>query len=163
MPRPVKTTGRFVALALALVVLLPACTNDGNGGNGNPNGTGPTGTGATGGPGDGGPTPVTTGPPGAGTYEYVNAGLRVVVTIDGTDGTMEVDNGTERDLPDPDFYILDARDGTEIEGEVTDPAPIPAGERATFAISFEGIEVRNIGLLVLLFGSDNYGAFVRTA
>jgi hypothetical protein len=155
-----KPTVRFVALALALAALLAACTDDGNGGEP----TGPSATGGTGNTTGGvGPTPVTTGPAARGTYEYVNAGLRVIVEIDGTEGTMEVENGTERELPDPDFYILDARDGTEIEGEVAEPAPTPAGETVTFAISFEGIEVRNIGLLVLLFGTDNYGAFVRTA
>lgn len=159
MPRPVKPTVRFIALALALAALLGACTDDGNGGSPTGPGTGGTGNTADG----GGPTPVTTGPAARGTYEYVNAGLRVIVEIDGTDGTMEVDNGTERELEPPDFYILDARDGTEIEGEVAEPAPTPAGETATFAISFEGIDVRNIGLLVLLFGTDNYGAFVRTA
>lgn len=157
MPRPVKTTVRFVALALMLATLFASCTDDGTGGN-------PTGTGGTGNTSGGvGPTPVTTGPAARGTYEYVNAGLRVVVEIDGTDGTMEVQNGTDHDLPEPDFYILDARDGTEIDGEVAEPAPTPEGDTATFAISFEGIEVRNIGLLVLLFGTDNYGAFVRTA
>lgn len=154
-----KPTVRFVALALALAALVAACTDDGIGGD--PTGPGTGGTGNT--TGGVGPTPVTTGPAARGTYEYVNAGLRVIVEIDGTEGTMEVENGTERELPDPDFYILDARDGTEIEGEVAEPAPTPAGESATFAISFEGIEVRNIGLLVLLFGTDNYGAFVRTA
>jgi hypothetical protein len=157
MPRPVKPTVRFIALALALATLLAACTDEGTAGK-------PTGTGGTGNTtGVVGPTPVTTGPAARGTYEYVNAGLRVVVEIDGTEGTMEVDNGTERELEPPDFYILDARDGTEIDGEVAEAAPTPAGETATFAISFEGIEVRNIGLLVLLFGADNYGAFVRTA
>lgn len=162
MPRPVKTTGRFIAL-VAVAALLTGCTGGSDGGNPNGEGTGPSGTGPSGG--DGGPTPVetTTGPPGTGTYEYVNAGLRVVVNIDGTEGTMDVDNGTDHELSDPDFYILDARDGSEIDGEVADPAPIPAGEEATFGISFEGVEVRNIGLLVLLFGTDNYGAFVRTA
>lgn len=161
MPRPVKPTVRFIALALALALaaLLAACTDDGGGGE--PTGPGTGGTGNT--TGGVGPTPVTTGPAARGTYEYVNAGLRVVVEIDGTEGTMEVENGTDHDLPEPDFYILDARDGTQIDGEVAEPAPTPAGETATFAISFEGIEVRNIGLLVLLFGTDNYGAFVRTA
>jgi hypothetical protein len=154
-----KPTVRFVALALVLAALLAACTDDGNGGEPTGPGTGGTGT-TTGGV---GPTPVTTGPAARGTYEYVNAGLRVIVEIDGTEGTMEVENGTDRELEPPDFYILDARDGTEIEGEVAEPAPTPGGETATFAISFEGIEVRNIGLLVLLFGTDNYGAFVRTA
>jgi hypothetical protein len=159
MPRPVKPTVRFIALALALAGLLASCTGDGDGGDATGPGTG--GTGPT--TGSVGPAPVTTGPAARGTYEYVNAGLRVVVEIDGTEGTMEVENGTERDLESPDFYILDARDGTEIEGEVAEPEPTPAGETATFDISFEGIEVRNIGLLVLLFGTDNYGAFVRTA
>jgi hypothetical protein len=158
MPRPVKRTVRFIALALALVALLSACTDDGDGGE--PTGPG-GGTGNT--TGGVGPTPVTTGPAARGTYEYVNAGLRVVVEIDGVEGTMEVENGTDHDLPDPDFYILDARDGTEIEGEVAEADSIPAGQTVTFDISFEGIEVRNIGLLVLLFGTDNFGAFVRTA
>jgi len=67
-----------------------------------------------------GPSPGTTGPAAGGTYEYVNAGLRVVVQIDGTEGTMEVDNGTDRELDPPGFYILDARDGTEIDGEKAD-------------------------------------------
>jgi hypothetical protein len=44
-----------------------------------------------------------------------------------------------------------------------DAAPVPAGQTATFDAAFEGVEVRNIGLLILLFGRDNYGAFVRTA
>jgi hypothetical protein len=150
MPRPVKPTRQFVAFALALALLVAACTGNGDEGNGN-GGTGGTGTGATGD--DGGPTPVEGGPALVGTYEYVNAGLRVVVRIDGTD----------RELPRPDLYILDARDGTEIQVGVVDPAPIPAGETGTFDATFEGIEVRNIGLLILLFGRDNYGAFVRTA
>lgn len=162
MPRPVQPTRRFVASALGLALLLAACTGDGNGTNdGATNGNGGTGPGATGD--DGGPTPVQTGPPSSGTYEYANAGLRVVVQIDGNEGTMFVDNGTEHELPRPDLYILDARDGTEIGVDVADPAPVPAGETGTFDVAFEGIEVRNIGLLILLFGRDNYGAFVRTA
>jgi hypothetical protein len=87
----------------------------------------------------------------------------VTIEIDGTQGTMEVDNGTDRELPEPDFYILDARDGHEIEGEVTSPAPVAAGGSETFAVSFEGIEVAEIGAIALLFGADNYGLFVRTA
>jgi hypothetical protein len=160
MPRPVKPTRRFVAFALGFSLLVAACTGNGDGSNGN-GGTGVIGTAPTGD--DGGPTPVEGGPALVGTYEYVNAGLRVVVRIDGSEGTMEVDNGTDRELPRPDLYILDARDGTEIEVGVVDPAPIPAGETGTFDATFEGIEVRNIGLLILLFGRDNYGAFVRTA
>ena len=41
--------------------------------------------------------------------------------------------------------------------------PVAAGERATFDVRLDGITVDDIGLLVLLFGADDYGAFVRTA
>lgn len=156
-----KTTGRFAALVVVLLVALAACTGDGEDGDGGP---GPTNATAGSGPeADTGPTPVQGGPATRGTYEYVNGPLRVVLRIDGTTGTMEVDNGTDRELPRPDFYLLDARDGSEIEGEVDTPAPVPAGDTGTFDVSFEGIEVREIGAVVLLFGPDNYGLFVRTA
>lgn len=160
MPRLMKTTRVVLALVAGLAMLLAACTggdDGGNGGNGDP--TGPTGqTGQTG----GGPTPVQSGSATAGTYEYENAGLHVVLDIEGTAGTMQVDNGTDRELPRPDFYIIwgDSRD--QVEGEVTNAAPIPAGETSTFDISFEGIQVGEIGAIALLFGQDNFGLFVRT-
>jgi hypothetical protein len=44
-----------------------------------------------------------------------------------------------------------------------DSAPVAAGESATFDVRLDDITVDDIGLLVLLFGADNYGAFVRTA
>ncbi len=162
-----KPTGRVLAFALviALAIALAACTS-GDGGDGEPSG----GTGGTGGTGvsgttggDVGPTPVVSGAATSGTYEYDNAGLHVVIDIDGTSGAMEVDNGTDSELPGPGFYILDARDGHEIDGEVTDPQPIAAGATQSFDISFSGIEVKEIGAIALLFGSDNYGLFVRTA
>jgi hypothetical protein len=160
MPRPVEPTRRSIALALLAMLFLSACTGGDGGSNGNGATGEPTGpTGAT----NGGPTPIEGGPATSGTYEYVNAGLHVTITIEGNEGTMEVENGTDRELPRPDFYILDARDGTEISGDVVDAQPIPAGDTATFDIAFEGVEVRNIGLLILLFGDDNYGASVRTA
>lgn len=157
-----KTTGRFIALALLASVVAGGCTGDDDGGEptggtaGGTGGSGPTS-------GETGPTPVPSGPPTIGTYEYVNAGLRVILRIEGTEGTLEVRNETERELPRPDFYILHALDATRIEGDVATPEPIPAGETATFDIAFEGIRVRDIGAIALLFGEDNYGLFVRTA
>ena len=124
--------------------------------------------------GDGGPTGSTgasstseaptlaqsfTGAPGTATYEYANEGLLVTVDLDGSDGTLEVENDSEHDLDPPGLYVEDAVDGHEIDGEVVDSAPVGAGESATF----DDITVDDIGLLVLLFGADNYGAFVRTA
>jgi hypothetical protein len=47
-----------------------------------------------------------------------------------------------------------------VEGTVQSPAAISDGETATFDVTFEGIQVHNIGLVILLLGADNYGAFV---
>jgi hypothetical protein len=156
-----QPTGRFIALALILLVLAGACTDDGGGGGEPPTGgTGPTTETGD----DGGPTPVQSAGPGdRGTYEYANAGLRVILRIDGTAGTMEIRNDTGRELGRPDFYLLDARDGQEFPGDVSAGAPIPAGETATFDIAFSGIAVRDVGAIALLLGRDNYGLFVRTA
>ncbi|HZD16522.1 MAG TPA: hypothetical protein VE669_00115 [Actinomycetota bacterium] len=155
-----KTTGRPLALAFAALLVLGSCTGGGTDGQTGPSGA-TAGTGATG---ETGPTPAQTfsGPPGTAVYSYANAGLEVELDIDGNEGTLEVDNGTGRELPPPGFYLLDARDGSRIDGEVTDPAPIPDGRTAAFDVSFTGVEVRNIGLVILLLGQDNYGAFVRT-
>lgn len=160
MPRPMKTTGRLLALSLVIVLAtaLSACTGDDGDGDGD--GTGPSGavTGAT-----GGPTPVVSGSATSGTYEYVNAGLRVILRLDGDGGTLEVENGSGHELGRPGFYILGAIDGAEFDGDVAAAAAIPDGETATFDVSFEGIQVGDIGAIALLFGEDNYGLFVRTA
>ncbi|HEY3213663.1 MAG TPA: hypothetical protein VGL16_10740 [Actinomycetota bacterium] len=153
-----KPTGRLVAL-LSLVIALGACTGGDGGGEGGPTGsTGPSTTGEV-------PTPAEsfTGAPGTATYEYANEGLLVTVDLDGSDGTLEVENDSQHDLDPPGLYVEDAVDGHEIDGEVLASAPVPAGESATFDVTLDDITVDDIGLLVLLFGADNYGAFVRTA
>jgi hypothetical protein len=154
MPRPMKPTGRLVAL-LCLAIALGGCTGGDGGSTGS---TGPTTTTVI-------PTPAQTftGAPGTATYEYANEGLLVTVDLDGSDGTLEVENDSEHDLGPPGLYVEDAVDGHEIDGEVVDSAPVGAGDSATFDVTLDDITVDDIGLLVLLFGADNYGAFVRTA
>ena len=71
--------------------------------------------------------------------------------------------GSEHDLDPPGLYVEDAVDGHEIDVEVVDSAPVAVGEQASFDVKLDGITVDDIGLLVLLFGADNFGAFVRTA
>ena len=158
MPRPMKPTGRLVAL-LCLAIALGACT----GGDGSEDGrsTGSTGPSMT----TEVPTPAQTftGAPGTATYEYANEGLLVTVDLDGSDGTLEVENDSEHDLDPPGLYVEDAVDGHEIDVEVVDSTPVAAGEQASFDVKLDGITVDDIGLLVLLFGADNFGAFVRTA
>jgi hypothetical protein len=157
MPRPMKPTGRLVVL-LCLAIALGACTGDDDGGNGSTASTGPSTTSQA-------PTPAQTftGAPGTATYEYANEGLLVTLDLDGSDGTLAVENDSEFDLDAPGLYVEDAVDGHRIDVEVVDGAPVGAGEQATFGVKLDGITVDDIGLLVLLFGADNYGAFVRTA
>jgi len=153
MPRPMKATGRVVALLL-LAIALAACTGDD--GDTAPSGPSPTSDVPT-------PAQTFTGAPGTAVYEYANEGLLVTLELDGSDGTLEVDNGSANDLDAPGVYVKDAVDGHEIDGEVIAGTPVAAGERATFDVTLDGITVDDIGLLVLLFGADDYGAFVRTA
>jgi hypothetical protein len=148
-----KTTGRLAALVLVLALALSACTSD-DGGNGNGNGDGGNGE-----PGATGPTGIISIPPGSSVYRYSNAGLVVILDLDTS--MLEVQNGTGRALPKPDFYVLDARDGSEIDGQVQASAVVPDGQTATFDVTLTGIEPKNIGLVVLLMGKDNYGAFVQ--
>jgi hypothetical protein len=151
-----KPTGRSAAVALLAIVLLVACTGGDDGSNGPTDATTTTFV----------PTPAETftGAPGTAVYTYANGGgLVVTVELEGNTGTMTVDNGTEGEVGPPGVYVLDAIDGHEIDGEVAAAAPIAAGERATFDLTVDEITyAENIGLLVLLLGDDNYGAFVRT-
>jgi hypothetical protein len=152
-----KPTGRLVAL-LCLAIALGACTGDDAGGNGSTASTGPSTTSQV-------PTPAQTftGAPGTATYEYANEGLLVTLDLNGSNGTLAVENDSEHDLDPPGLYVEDAVDGHEIDVQVVDSAPVAAGEQASFDVKLDGITVDDIGLLVLLFGADNYGAFVRTA
>jgi len=155
MPRPMETTARFAALAVAAALVLGACTGGEDGSRT---------TGATGGTGsqDTGPTPAQTLTPGVGTFTYENAGLTVIVHVEGSTGTLEVDNLSGHDLDEPGLYVLDAVDGHEISVDVSRSAPVAAGETASFDVSLGEVDIDQIGLLVLLFGRDNFGAFVRT-
>jgi len=157
MPRPMKPTGRLVAL-VCLAIALAACTGGDGGGNGSTASTGPSTTSQA-------PTPAQTftGAPGTATYEYANEGLLVTLDLHGSNGTLEVQNDSGNDLDPPGLYVEDAVDGHQIDVEVVDGAPVAAGEQATFDVKLDGITVDDIGLLVLLFGADNFGAFVRTA
>ena len=81
--------------------------------------------------------------------------------LDGDSGTLTIENDTGAELPPPGFYILDASTGDRVSGEVKDPTVIPNGETKTFRVSFSGLGIKDIGLVILVIGHDNYGAFAR--
>lgn len=150
-----KPIGRSVTLVVVAAALVAGCTDQGG------DATGPTGEIET----TAVPTPAETftGAPGTAEFTYVFGGLVVTVELEGNTGTIVVDNGTEREVGAPGVYVLDSLDGHEIGGEVSAAGPVAPGERETFDLAVEGItNAEDIGLLVLLLGADNYGAFVRT-
>jgi hypothetical protein len=156
MPDRMKPTRRVVAVLSLFVAgaLVVACTKSTDAGP-PASGTIESGSGTV------TPGETATGPPGTAVYRYTNPGLVATMSLDGESGTLAIENDTGRDLPLPGFYILDARNGDRVNGQVKNAATIPNGETKTFRVSFGGLGIKDIGLVILLVGHDNYGAFAR--
>jgi hypothetical protein len=109
-------------------------------------------------------TPAGVATPKAGAYSYANAGLNATVKFGAGAATLTIRNDTGRTLEKPGLYVEDATSGKELDGKVAAAAPIPDGKTSAFKVTFPP-EVRpdTIGLLILLIGPDNYGAFVPPA
>ena len=104
------------------------------------------------------PGPTLTGEAPPGSYAYADLGVDAVLVFEGGTGTLEVANATGLELGEPAPYVLASSDGRRVALEVEDPQPIGDGEAATFDVSVaDGVE---IGLAVLVFGDDEFGAMV---
>jgi hypothetical protein len=146
--RPLRS---LVAPLCVVAVLAVACTGDGS------TTTSGVPTSASSQPSNSGSVPPTFTP---GHFEYSNAGLTVTLELKEHTGTMEVDNGSGHDLGKPDLYVIDGVTTRQFDGKVLDAAPIPDGDQATFQVQFPPeVTPKSLGLVILLFGADNYGAF----
>jgi hypothetical protein len=156
MPDRMKPTRRSVVVLSLLVAgaLVVACTKSTDA-EPRPSATSGSGSGTV------TPGQTATGPPGTAVYRYMNPGLVATMSLDGDSGTLAIENDTVRDLPPPGFYILDARSGDRVNGQVKSAVSIPNGETKTFRVTFGGLGIKDIGLVILLIGHDNYGAFAR--
>jgi hypothetical protein len=117
--------------------------------------------------GDGAPderSPTTSPPPVTSAESYVftdAAGIEARLTLRGEGAELTVRNDTGGVLPKPGVFVLDARDGVRTTWRVLDAAPVPDGERASFEVERSLVpEARHIGLVVLLIGGEDFGAFV---
>ena len=111
-------------------------------------------------------TPSDDEPPGpiVGKYLYQNAGLRVTADFDGNAGSLLIINKTGRDVPEPSLYVRDATDGHRVEGTVDAATGIDDGKRKEFDFEFPpAVNPDTIGLLFLVLGDDDYGAFIPPA
>jgi hypothetical protein len=156
MMRPrMRALKSFAVPVLLAAVLLSACTsNDGSGD------TPPTSSGSGS---STQPSSVTSStPPGSHTdYTYENAGVIAAVKYAPDKSTLTVTNHTGAEIPAPGIYMLDARDGHRIAGTVENSEPVPAASSKDFTVTFaEQEDQANVGLMILLIGHANYGAFV---
>ena len=107
--------------------------------------------------------PATSPPPVTSADAYVftdPAGIEARVRLEGDAAVLTVVNDSGRVLPVPGVYILDARDGTRVRWDVIQAVPVADGERATFDVRRPLVpEAKHIGLMAILFGGEDYGAF----
>jgi hypothetical protein len=128
------------ALLLALLHSVAACTSS----NGEPSVS---------------PSPVLEVPPGA--YVYRTKGIEATFELRADAGTLSVFNDTGYPLDDPGVYLLDARDGSRVDAEVIDAAPVTDGETSEFEVTIPGApRAKHVGMIVLLAGDADLGAFV---
>jgi hypothetical protein len=141
---------RFVASLCIVVVLTAAACTGNDASSATPSGSA---TGAS--------DPVTTSEnvtfvPGEFEYRFNN--IAATFSLDGSGGTLSVKNGSGAELGDPGMYVIGI-DDKRYEGTVTSPLAIPDGSAAEFAVTFpEQVTKGSIGLIVLRFGGDDYGA-----
>jgi hypothetical protein len=57
-------------------------------------------------------------------------------------------------------YLLDARDGSRVDAQVIDAAPVPDGQTREFQVEIQGApRAKHVGLIALLEGDADLGAF----
>jgi hypothetical protein len=131
------------ALILASTVVLAACTGDRADGSGRASGTSPTATASA----------------EPGTYVYDFNGVRATFRLHGSSGSIDIRNGTGSRLAPPRLSILAAADGAELDAELGGAGPLGRGDRRTFGVSLDQpVHPRDVGLVVLSFGTDVWGA-----
>ena len=134
---------RPLFVAGLLTAALAACTGDGE----PPSERSPTTS----------PPPVTS----ANSYVFTDAaGIEARIAIEDEEAVLTVTNDTGAALPRAGVYVLDARDGTRVDWTVLEAASVPEGESEWQVERPPVPEAKHIGLVVMLFGGEDYGAFV---
>jgi hypothetical protein len=98
------------------------------------------------------------------TYTYERFGVTAVLRLGYGDGSLHVTNRTGSTLGRPAIVVLDASHGRPHVMELRAATPIADTGSGTFALSPDGrLDPARIGLILLSFGSDEYGALVPSA
>ena len=108
-------------------------------------------------------SPQTSPPPVTSTDSYVftdAAGIEARITLEGEARCSPSRTTPAATLPRPGVYVLDARDGTRVDWTVVEAAALSEGESEWQVERPTVPEAKHIGLVVMLFGGEDYGAFV---
>jgi len=139
---------RALAVAVAAVLVLAACDRQGDA-----DPPGPTTS-----------TPATSPSPTFSSEGYLytsKEGIEALATFDGARGTLEVDNTSGDELAPPGLYVLDAATGEVVDADVSPSRPVPDGDGRTFRVRLaRAMPPGSIGLVVLLIGDEDHGAFL---
>lgn len=93
-----------------------------------------------------------------GEWRYLWNEVDIRFSLRGNGGTLQIRNGSARRVAAPGLYAI-LGDGTRRDATIPDAAPVPVGERASFDVSFpDDVDETSVGLVVLLIGSNNWGA-----
>jgi hypothetical protein len=135
---------RAAALALAAGLLAGACTAGGD-----PSGSSPSPT----------SPPTTAAPAEPGTYAYVFNGVSATSHFEGAEGSLEVRNATGARLAAPGISIVLAENGRTLRTSVEGASPLGRGARRGFDVTLpRTLDPRDVGLVLLAFGGDAWGA-----
>lgn len=134
-------------LAVAVLLLAAACTGDGSTATGPPTSTEP-------------PPPtsdvVVDFVPGEWTYELY--GVKATFVWKDGPATLTVKNGSEQPVGAPGLYVV-TRDQRHVDGKVANATPLDPSASGDYTVTFPGgLQLDDIGLVVLELGDVNWGA-----
>jgi len=93
-----------------------------------------------------------------GEFGFAWRGVDIRFSMDGSAGTLEIDNGSGARLGAPGLYAI-LGDGTRSDATIATAGPIQDGEQVSFDVTFsDGVDETTVGLIVLLIGDKNWGA-----
>ena len=143
---------RLTALLLAVVAVLAlaGCKNNT-----------PKATSSPGGTSTGAETEPVAAPIEKGTYSYQAYGIHATIKPDGDQWSLTVKNNTGHNLGKPALYAEDSHDGHQIDATLEGSEPLANGKEVTLPITWDlpSFNPPDIGLVILEFGDENFGAF----
>ena len=142
---------RLFAVVLVVALMGSACSKDKN--------VTPT-------PSGGSSAPSSSAPPlslAKGVYGWDAYGIEAVLTPGTDTWTLEIQNKTGAKIDQPGIYALASDDGHRVDATLVGAKPLADGESGTLDVSWppDFDSKGNMGMVMLMIGSELYGGFER--